>query len=231
MEKIRALILPDQFASLKVAKSTLEFIRLEGDLQDRCRLQRVLARLDSQRLNLSGFPNVLKVRAAETKDDFPTRHSWNSYFRDAKHMNELKPGERPDTIHITGLPVKWFTEDGATMPSESLINKIFKKWGVLRRIDVPAADPYRSRMRLGTNINKFSYEDGIFFDAYIQYIEYMDFVRAMDALRGMKLLKKEEEKAFTASIKVRLQCRHTYISCINCNYKIKKVVFYICYFI
>lgn len=91
------------------------------------------------------------------------------------------------------------------MPSESLINKIFRKWGILRRIDVPAADPYRSRMRLGTNINKFSYEDGIFFDAYIQYVEYMDFVRAMDALRGMKLLKKEGDKAFTAAIKVRFR--------------------------
>ncbi|XP_078046559.1 uncharacterized protein LOC144474983 isoform X3 [Augochlora pura] len=202
MEKIRALILPDEFASLKVAKSTLEFIRLEGDLQDRCRLQRVLARLDSQRLNLSGFPNVLKVRAAEAKDDFPTRHSWDSYFRDTKHMNELKAGERPDTVHITGLPVKWFIEDGSVMPSESLVNKIFKKWGTLRRIDVPAADSYRSRMRLGTNINKFSYEDGIFFDAYIQYIEYMDFVRAMDALRGMKLLKKEGDNAYTAAIKI-----------------------------
>ncbi|XP_076671028.1 uncharacterized protein LOC143370176 isoform X1 [Andrena cerasifolii] len=202
MEKIRTLILPDEFASLKVAKSTLEFIRLEGDLQDRCRLQRVLARLDSQRLNLSGFPNILKVRAAEVKDDFPTRHSWDSYFRDAKHMNELKPGERPDCLHVTGLPVKWFTEDGATVPSEPLVAKIFKKWGTLRRIDVPAADPYRCRMRLGTNINKFSYEDGIFFEAYIQYVEYMDFVRAMDALRGMKLLKKEGENAFTAAIKI-----------------------------
>ncbi|XP_035731663.1 A-kinase anchor protein 17A-like isoform X1 [Vespa mandarinia] len=202
MEKIRTLILPDEFASLKVAKSTLEFIRLEGDLRDRCRLQRVLARLDSQRLNLAGFPNVLKIRAAEAKDDFPTRHSWDSYFRDAKHMNELKPGERPDTIHISGLPVKWFTEDGGNIPNESLINKIFKKWGPLRRVDVPASDRYRPRMRLGTNIHKFSYEDGIFFDAYIQYIEYMDFVRAMDALRGMKLLKKEGQNALTAVIKV-----------------------------
>ncbi|XP_028048643.1 A-kinase anchor protein 17A [Monomorium pharaonis] len=202
MEKIRALILPDEFASLKVAKSTLEFIRLEGDLRDRCRLPRVLARLDSQQLNLAGFPNVLKVRAAETKDDFPTRHSWNSYFRDAKHMNELKAGERPDTIHISGLPVKWFTEDNANVPSESLITKIFKKWGTLRRVDVPVADPYRSRMRLGNNIHKFSFEDGIFFDVYIQYVEYMDFVRAMDALRGMKLLKKDGQTSLTAVIKV-----------------------------
>ncbi|KAL6254665.1 hypothetical protein P5V15_013972 [Pogonomyrmex californicus] len=202
MEKIRALILPDEFATLKVTKSTLEFIRLEGDLRDRCRLPRVLARLDSQQLNLAGFPNVLKVRAAEAKDDFPTRHSWNSYFRDAKHMNELKAGERPDTIHITGLPVKWFIEDDANVPSESLITKIFKKWGTLRRVDVPAADPYRSRMRLGNNIHKFSYEDGIFFDVYVQYVEYMDFVRAMDALRGMKLLKKDDQNSLTATIKV-----------------------------
>ncbi|TGZ47632.1 uncharacterized protein [Temnothorax longispinosus] len=202
MEKIRALILPDEFESLKVAKSTLEFIRLEGDLRDRCRLPRVLARLDLQQLNLAGFPNVLKVRAAETKDDFPTKHSWNSYFRDAKHMNELKAGERPDTIHITGLPVKWFSEDNASVPSESLVTKIFQKWGTLRRLDVPAADRYRSRMRLGNNIHKFSYEDGLFFDVYVQYVEYMDFVRAMDALRGMKLLKKDGQNSLTATIKV-----------------------------
>lgn len=201
MEKIRTLIQPDEFSSLKVAKSTLEFIRLEGDLKDRCRLQRVLARLDSQRLNLAGFPNVLKVRAAEAKDDFPNRHSWDSYFRDAKHMNELKPGERPDTIHITGLPAIWFSEDKGSTPSESLITKVFKKWGTPKRVDVPAADSYRSRMRLGTNIQKFSYGDGLFFDAYVQYVEYMDFVRAMDALRGMKLLKKESSNYLTAAIK------------------------------
>ena len=202
MEKIRTMIQPDEFALLKVAKSTLEFIRLEGDLSDRCRLQCVLARLDSQRLNLAGFPNILKVRVAEAKDDFPNRHSWDSYFRDAKHMNELKPGERPDTIHITGLPLKWFSEDGGKTPSESLVSKVFKKWGPLRRIDVPAADPYRSRMRLGNNIHKFSFGDGIFFEAYVQYNEYMDFVKAMDALRGMKLLKKEAKNCLTAIIKV-----------------------------
>ncbi|KAJ8686680.1 hypothetical protein QAD02_022474 [Eretmocerus hayati] len=193
-EKIRLLIRPDEFVSLKVVKSSLEFIRFEGDLGDRSRLQRVLARLDGQRLNLAGFPNVLKVKAAEMKVDFPTRHSWDSYFRDAKHMNELKAGERPDTIHISGLPVKWFSEDDGKTPSEPLVAKIFKRWGVIKRVDVPAADPYRSRMRLGANIQKFSYEDGIFFDAFIQYVEYMDFVKAMDAMRGMKLLKKEKEK-------------------------------------
>lgn len=202
MEKIRVLIRPDEFSSLKVSKSTLEFIRLEGDLTDRCRLQRVLARLEGQRLNLAGFSNILKVRAAEAKDDFPTKHSWDSYFRDAKHMNELKPGERPDTVHINGLPIKWFSDDNEKAPSEALLLKIFKKWGTIRRIDVPAADQYRTRMRLGNNFNKHSFGDGIFFEVFIQFIEYMDFVKLMDSLRGMRVMKKDDKSCLTAGIKV-----------------------------
>lgn len=145
---------------------------------------------------------LLQVRAAEAKEDFPTKHSWNSYFRDAKHMNELKPGERPDTVHITGVPVKWFAEDGCSVPSEAVVKKVFSRYGGIRRIDIPAADPYRPRMRLGNNIKKFSFEDGLFFDVFIQYMEYMDFVKCMDALKGMQLLKKEEKSSLTASIKV-----------------------------
>ncbi|XP_011297937.1 A-kinase anchor protein 17A isoform X2 [Fopius arisanus] len=202
MEKIRLLVRPDEFASLKVTKSTLEFVRLEGELTDRSRLQRILARLEGQRMNLAGFSSVLKVRAVEVKDEFPTKHSWDSYFRDAKHMNELKPGERPDTVHISGLPVKWFSEDGGKTPSESMVTRMFKKWGTIRRIDVPAADSYRTRMRLGNNIQKCSFGDGIFFDAYVQFIEYMDFVKLMDSLRGMKIMKKDGQNCLTAQIKV-----------------------------
>ncbi|XP_012287337.1 A-kinase anchor protein 17A isoform X2 [Orussus abietinus] len=201
MEKVRALVLPEEFGSLKVAKSTLETIRLEGELRDRCRLDRVLARLQGQQLSLPGFSKALKVRVAEAKDEFPTRHSWDSYFRDARHMNELKPGERPDTVHVCGLPTEWFSDESCK-PSEAALAPVFAKWGRLRRVDVPAADPYRSRMRLGPNIPKFSYDEGLFFDAYVQYVEYVDFVRAMDALRGMKLLKKEPGGYLTASLKV-----------------------------
>ncbi|KAH0549059.1 hypothetical protein KQX54_005508 [Cotesia glomerata] len=203
MEKLRLLIRPDEFASLKVSKSTLEFLRLEADLTDKCRMAQVLSRLEGQRLNLAGFASILKVRAVEAKDDFPSKHTWDSFFRDAKHMNELKPGERPDTIYISGLPVKWFSEDGGKTPSELLCMKIFKKWGTIRHIDVPAADPYRSRMRLDNNINKKSnLNDGIFFDVYVQYVEYVDFVKLMDSLRGMKVLKKEDNNYLTAIVKV-----------------------------
>jgi len=44
-------------------------------------------------MKLSGYPETLKVRAVEAKPSCPTRHHWDSYFRDAKHMNEMKPGK------------------------------------------------------------------------------------------------------------------------------------------
>lgn len=117
-------------------------------------------------------------------------------------MNELKAGERPDTIHMSGLPIKWFCNEGDNVPDENLIYKIFKRWGKIRRIDVPAADPYRPRMRLENNVHKFNFEEGVFFDIFVQYIEYMDFVKAMDAFRGMKLLKKDQKNNLFAVLKV-----------------------------
>lgn len=49
---------------------------------------------------MSGFSDLLKIRATEAKVAFPSRHDWDCFFRDAKHMNEMKPGERPDTVHF-----------------------------------------------------------------------------------------------------------------------------------
>lgn len=60
---------------------------------------------------------------------FPSRHTWDSYFRDAKNMNEMKPGERPDTIHLSNLPSRWFSsrqENGRSSdkPSEYVFRKV-----------------------------------------------------------------------------------------------------------
>lgn len=44
-------------------------------------------------MKLSGYPEVLKIRAVEAKSMFPSRHDWDSFFRDAKNMNEMKAGE------------------------------------------------------------------------------------------------------------------------------------------
>ena len=90
MEKMRQMILPDKFSMLKVSKSTLEFIRFEGEIEERSKLKHILSRLDGRPIRLTGFSESVKIRASEAKDDFPTRHDWDSFFRDARNMDEMK---------------------------------------------------------------------------------------------------------------------------------------------
>lgn len=64
--------------------------------------------------------------------DFPTRHDWESFFRDAKDMNETLPGERPDTIHLEGLPCRWFSQKDSQFPdrpSEEALIAVFQAFG------------------------------------------------------------------------------------------------------
>lgn len=78
---------------------------------------------------LAVFP---QVRALENKMDFPTRHDWDSFFRDAKDMNETLPGERPDTIHLEGLPCRWFSQKDSQFPdrpSEDVLSTVFESFG------------------------------------------------------------------------------------------------------
>lgn len=163
--------------------------------------------LDHKTIKLSGFTEALKVRAAEAKSSFPTRHDWESYFRDAKNMNELNYGERPDTVHLRDLPCRWFTnrkDKDRDVPSEFIVRKVFETFGDIRCMDIPVLDPYRKEMTASAgSIQTFSFGQDILFEAFIQYTEYIGFVKAMTSLRGMKLLYKGEDgKALTANMKV-----------------------------
>ncbi|XP_028164071.1 A-kinase anchor protein 17A isoform X1 [Ostrinia furnacalis] len=207
MEKIRKMVQPESFSVLKVSKHSSEVIKYEAELEDRDKLERVLSRLENRIVQLKDYPEPLKVRVAEAKSDFPIRHSWDSFFRDATDMDEMKPGERPDTIHITNLPIRWFVSDRDhdedSPPSENLIKKIFEKYGTVRQVDVPAADPYRMQMKAAIRgLTTPPQEAKVYFEAYIQYSEYVSFVRCMDALRGRKLLRKKDDIAEWCSIKV-----------------------------
>merc|ERR1712025_657078 len=152
----------------------------------------------------------LKVRAAEAKTPFPTRADWDSFFRENKNMNEMKAGERPDTIHFENLPCKWFVnyQDKSGLahdkPSEFVLKKAFQAFGDIRLVDIPMLDPYRHKMKKTlSGINTFSFGQDLVFEAYIQYKEYIGFVKAMNALKGMKLCYKdrESERAWTSNIK------------------------------
>ncbi|XP_060910166.1 A-kinase anchor protein 17A [Labrus mixtus] len=205
MERVKAMVAPDQFSFLRISKSTMDFIRFEGEVENKTVVKSLLSRLDGKTIKLSGFTDVLKVRAVENKVDFPTRHDWDSFFRDAKDMNETLPGERPDTIHLEGLPCRWFTEKDSQFPdrpSEEVLTAVFQTFGKVRNVDIPMLDPYREEM-LDKNFSTFSFGGHLNFEAYVQYQEYCGFTKAMDTLRSMKLmLKGDDGKAVACNIKV-----------------------------
>lgn len=205
MERLKAMVHSHQFSTLRITKSTMDFIRFEGEVENKSLVKAFLACLDGKTIKLSGFSDTLRVRAAEFKIDFPTRHDWDSFFRDAKDMNETLPGERPDTIHLEGLPCKWFAprDAGSEKPSEDVLVRVFEKFGDIRNVDIPMLDPYREEMT-GRNFHTFSFGGHLNFEAYVQYREYAGFIQAMSALRGMKLMYKGEDgKAVACNIKVR----------------------------
>lgn len=208
MEKIKHMVRPDAFLTLKIVKSTLEFIRLEGELENKSLIKTLIQRLEGKTIKLSGFPDTLKVKAGEAKISFPLKHDWDSYFRDAKNMNEMKPGERPDTIQFKDLPTRWFASyhsRNKDKPCEIVLRKVFEGFGEIRCVDIPMLDPYRKEMAAATSIQTFSFGQDLTFEAFVQFKEYIGFMKAMDALRGMKFLYiGEDDKAYTANVKVHI---------------------------
>ncbi|KAM3958378.1 LOW QUALITY PROTEIN: A-kinase anchor protein 17A [Aphomia sociella] len=207
MEKFRKMIQPDSFSILKVSKHSSEVIRFDAELENRSKLERVILRLDDRVLQLNDYPDPLKIRISEAKSDFPSRHSWDSFFRDSTDMDEMKPGERPDTIHIENLPIRWFVHekdrDEDAPPSETIFRKAFEKFGSIRQVDIPAADPFRMQMKTAMRgMTTPPQEAALYFDGYVQFNEYVGFVRCMDALRGRKLLRKREDIAEWCGIRV-----------------------------
>lgn len=133
-------------------------------------MKSVLSLLDGHPIKLAGFSETLKIRATETKDDYPTRHDWDSFFRDAHDMDEMKCGERPDTIHIANLPMRWFCprhlqNDDTVKPSENIFKRIFEKFGSIKAVDIPICDPYRKDMKPHmTGMKTFSFDQELYFE-------------------------------------------------------------------
>ncbi|XP_060563916.1 A-kinase anchor protein 17A-like [Ruditapes philippinarum] len=209
MERIKAMIKPHSFTSLKIIKSTMEFIRFEGEAENKDLVTTIMQRLEGKSIKLSGFHEQLKVKAGEAKIQFPSRHDWDSYFRDAKNMNEMRPGERPDTLYIRDTPTRWFASRHCKekdKPSEEVLKRVFCQFGEIRCVDIPMLDPYRKEMSglvKSGSIQTFTFGQDLVFDCYVQFKEYIGFVKAMDRFRGMKLLyMDEDDKCAVANIKV-----------------------------
>lgn len=192
MDKLRDLVRPEEFTTLKVAKTTVEFVIIEGEIETKSKLEKVISKIHNKMIKLKDFKDLIRVRAGIAKSDFPTQHVWDEFFQNAKDMNEMKPGERPDTIHIANLPTKWFTSNKSSVPSEKIFQKIFEKFGQIRNIDIPISDPFRTKMNSQiSGIKNYSSENTDFFEAYLQFQDYNGFKIAMDALFNMKLVHKD----------------------------------------
>ncbi len=227
LDKVKKLSLPDEFIYLRIIKSTLEFIRCEGEIENKSAFKTLLSKLDGCTIKMNSYADVLKIRAAEAKLSYPTRHDWETFFKDSSIETsaiEMKPGERPDTIHLADVPCKWFADKSAVIgagydyssikPNEEILKEVFSFFGEIRMIDIPtltnpilvcqslSAKKQNELMScINTNNSNLNLNT---FEAFIQYKDYISFVKAMDAFRGMKILyiDKENHEAYTANIRV-----------------------------
>lgn len=192
MEKIRVLSLPEIFVSLRVANYTREVIHFEGELDSLRAMRKVVLLIDKKSIKLSGFSDLLKVRAKRREMPHPSKEDWEEYFEDRgmDSFEDERPGERPDTVHIKGLPFKWFvskTSEGSPCPR--ILTQAFQKFGKVR--EVGFYEPSSS-----DNSKRFSsFGPGTkapHFEGFIQYERYSAFCNAMQSLRGMKLIRLEE---------------------------------------
>jgi hypothetical protein len=70
---------------------------------------KVIATLDNVTFRAIGFTDPLSISIHKAMPDFPTRVDWNNFFHDNRtKLDEREPGERPDTIYMSGLPFDWF---------------------------------------------------------------------------------------------------------------------------
>lgn len=151
----------------------------------------ILSKLDGSVLKqISAYTDVLKIRAAEAKIPYPVRHDWESFFANPDQPSEQ--WEKPDTIHINDLPIKWFADRtrDTGRPSEGVIREVFSIFGEIKLIDIPM-------------LSSISSSKSETFEVYIQYKDYISFVKAMDTFRGMKMLYANTNEAYTANIRVR----------------------------
>ncbi|GAB5584848.1 A-kinase anchor protein 17A [Prionailurus iriomotensis] len=202
LDQLKSLICPDQFTTVRLSKSTKDFIRFEGEAETRSLVQILKAKLHGKIIKLNGLKTDLKVVATDAQGE------WERFPREKEASSsdgaeEQDQDKSPDSIYFEGLPCKWFAPKGSSgeKPCEEILRVVFESFGKIKNVDIPMLDPYRE-VTTGGNFGGFGF--GLqTFEAFIQYQESTDFVKAMESLRGMKLmLKGDDGKALACNIKV-----------------------------
>ncbi|XP_059943993.1 A-kinase anchor protein 17B-like [Mesoplodon densirostris] len=202
LNQLKSLICPDQFTTVRLSKSTKDFIRFEGEAETRSLVQILKAKLHGKIIKLSGLKTDLRVVATDAQGE------WEHFPKEkgaplGDGSEEQDHDKSPDSIYFEGLPCKWFAPKGSRgeKPCEEILRVVFESFGKIKNVDIPMLDPYREVMT-GGSFGGFSF--GLqTFEAFIQYQKSTDFVKAMESLRGMKLmLKGDGGKSLACNIKV-----------------------------
>ena len=196
MEKIKQASKPDDFVSLRVTNSSREMIHFEGELLSVKVMRKLTLLLTGKTIKLSGFAEPLRIQAKPFLSDFPTKKDWEEYFQKQGLLSfdEGLPGERPDTVRVRGLPIRWFTDSNSSgNPSKKVLTQVFSKFGTTRQVDI--YDPSKHQQQRGafTSFGPTTSNRYLNFEAYIQYMSYAGFCTAMGGLKGMKLMHKESD--------------------------------------
>ncbi|KAL3321114.1 A kinase (PRKA) anchor protein 17A [Cichlidogyrus casuarinus] len=162
IKKLSPLILTTDI-NFKLERSSLEYLRFICDLTSRSDLKQAIVHVDKQNIKLPGFTKSLPLRAVEYKNEYPRPHDWTAFFRDAPNLDESIPGQRPDTIVIRDLPIRWFIDNefNSEQPSEQRVREAFKCFGDIRNVDIPMLDPVQNielLSKLGLNKSDISKE-------------------------------------------------------------------------
>ena len=192
MEKLKGLSKPEEFLNLRVVNYSRERIVFEGEFESLRAMRKVALLLNGKVIKLSGFSDLLKVRVKQDGDS-PVKQEWEDHFADrgVDAFDEGKPGERPDTIRIQGLPVKWFASKTSNeQPCPRVLTQAFQKFGRVRQVGIydPTPCQPKSFSAFGPGANARS----LHFEGYIQYEKYSAFCNAMSSLKGMKIIRLED---------------------------------------
>lgn len=207
ISKLQDLIKPYKFTEIKSTNTTLDLIEFEAEVDNLYILKTLIAKINGKYIQISQFNDLLKLSAKEIRQNFPNKHNWDTFFKEAENFNGLKAGERPDTVHLSNLPIQWFCSqhqwNSNLKPSEKIFYNVFRKYGKIRNIDLPICDPYRKQMKSYTNsLLSHSFNEKDLFEGYIQFQEHNSFVSLVDEFNGKKLLFKNNDCAYVADIKI-----------------------------
>lgn len=199
MEKLRQGAQPEQFVNLRVEHSSRERISFVGELLSLRAMRKVVLLLNGKTMRMPGFQEPFKVKAYSLDVNFPKKKDWEAFYRSKGLTNfaDGSPGERPDTVRVSRVPVEWFVDqsdlDAGEWPSKALIAQSFSQFGVLSNVGVylhkMAAPQLQQVEGAFSSFGPALGHSARLFDAFLQFDDYSGFCNAMLGLKGMHMMR------------------------------------------